>query len=60
MAIEITDDQPLRLTREQYERLNQEYQRSFTHYAGDVPSFETWARKKVQESLSEGKQLLAE
>lgn len=56
MAIEIIDDKPLQLTREQYDRLNQEYQQSFMYYSGTVPSFETWARERIK-SLSESKLL---
>ena len=56
MAIEIVNDEPLKLTREQFERLNQEYVKAFMYYSGPVPSFETWARQQ----LTEGKQLLTE
>lgn len=60
MAIEIINEKPLQLTREQYERLNQEYQKAFMFYSGTVPSFETWARQKINEGLVEGQKLLTE
>lgn len=56
MTIHIVDEQPdIYLTREQYERLQYEYQQAFTHYSGPVPSFETWVRQRqVQPSISNG------
>jgi hypothetical protein len=56
MTIHIIDEQPdIYLTREQYHRLMQEYQKAFQFYSGIVPTFEDWVRHgKTQVTLSNG------
>lgn len=56
MPIKIIEKPNIYLTREEYDQLFYEYQRSFTHYAGPIPSFETWLiRKRNKEGRLNGK-----
>lgn len=45
MSIKVVDGPQIVLTREEYERLQREYQRTVMHMV-NAPSFETWVRRQ--------------
>lgn len=50
MAIIITDEPDVYMTKDEHARLSTEYQQAFMMFAGTPPSFETWVLRKRQDN----------